>query len=590
MGNCVPLASVDSDRKSQELDVVENCIFLTKIEQNESNDVNGISHLETEHKATKHLIEDYFDKLAKELLGEAIEEFAKLAPCSCEIKLKTRLPIEEIKTAEESLFKPDPTAVNSKADSYFVDDEFPPTLGSLTYSGQPEFKQYLPKIEWKRPFEINRNATMIKHDMSSADIQQQALGDCWFIATCSALADNPTLLSRVVSCQHIPLSGSEYIGGPLTFSFHQNGEWVEVKIDDLLPVRDVGYGKYQLVFSKSTQPSEMWVSLLEKAYAKLKGSYEALVGGNATSAWSDLTGGMTEVLLLEDEDSSKVWKRLRDVTTNHTSFATASCGKLVDGEGPLPEDSIGLVESHAYSVVKCVSFGWMEEKVKLIRLRNPWASFEYKGPWSDADHIWKKIEFQEIARFLEFQEKPDGEFFMEFSHFISIFRGVTICTTEPQFTINGKVVNGFEMSIKGEWVEGVNAGGCLNFRESTFPSNPQYHITPQTDDVTSCTISLLQFHPPTPTNKTTFHNCGLYVYELKRPKNSSRKLPLKHFQYNSLHARSKLFTNFQETVIRMDVNTAHSYVIIPCTFYPQKSAQFLLRVFTDGECLIAELN
>ena len=70
------------------------------------------------------------------------------------------------------------------------------------------------------------------------------------------------------------------------------------------------------------------------------------------------------------------------------------------------------------------------------------------GPWSDADHIWKKIEFQEIARFLEFQEKPDGEFFMEFSHFISIFRGVTICTTEPQFTINGKVVNGFEMSIK----------------------------------------------------------------------------------------------------------------------------------------------
>ena len=93
MGNCVPLASVDSDRKSQELDVVENCIFLTNIEQNESNDVNGISHLQTEHKATKHLIEDYFDKLTKELLGEAIEEFAKLVPCSCQIKLKTRLPI-----------------------------------------------------------------------------------------------------------------------------------------------------------------------------------------------------------------------------------------------------------------------------------------------------------------------------------------------------------------------------------------------------------------------------------------------------------------------------------------------------------------
>ena len=62
-------------------------------------------------------------------------------------------------------------------------------------------------------------------------------------------------------------------------------------------MREYGSGRYQLIFSKSTDDEEMWVSLFEKAYAKLKGCYESLVGGNATCALSDLTGGITESLM-----------------------------------------------------------------------------------------------------------------------------------------------------------------------------------------------------------------------------------------------------------------------------------------------------
>lgn len=38
----------------------------------------------------------------------------------------------------------------------------------------------------------------------------------------------------------------------------------------------------------------MWVSLIEKAFAKIRGCYEKLNGGNTSEAMVDLTGGVSE--------------------------------------------------------------------------------------------------------------------------------------------------------------------------------------------------------------------------------------------------------------------------------------------------------
>ena len=66
--------------------------------------------------------------------------------------------------------------------------------------------------------------------------------------------------------KNVQLEGNGYTG-MIKICFWRFGEWTEVIIDDLLPVQQRGTD-YRLVFARSVDEREFWVSFLEKAYAK----------------------------------------------------------------------------------------------------------------------------------------------------------------------------------------------------------------------------------------------------------------------------------------------------------------------------------
>lgn len=67
--------------------------------------------------------------------------------------------------------------------------------------------------------------------------------------------------------------------------FFQNGKETPVVIDDYLPVKSDG----KPVFATSSD-GELWVSLLEKAWAKLHGTYARMEGGLPSFAASHIMG------------------------------------------------------------------------------------------------------------------------------------------------------------------------------------------------------------------------------------------------------------------------------------------------------------
>lgn len=76
----------------------------------------------------------------------------------------------------------------------------------------------------------------------------------------------------------------------------KNGVWVDVLVDDLLPCEPLGGTLFA-----GCMNNEIWIALLEKAYAKVHGSYYLLQGGFVSEALQDLTGCPTSCYNLSDE-------------------------------------------------------------------------------------------------------------------------------------------------------------------------------------------------------------------------------------------------------------------------------------------------
>ncbi|XP_076018558.1 calpain-1 catalytic subunit [Genypterus blacodes] len=465
----------------------------------------------------------------------------------------------------------------------FEDNIFPATASALGFNELGPRSAKTSGVRWMRPTEFCNRPQFILDGATRTDICQGSLGDCWLLAAIASLTLNDTLLHRVVPHGQ---SFDQGYAGIFHFQFWQFGEWMDVVIDDRLPVKDK-----KLLFVHSVEGTEFWSALLEKAYAKLCGCYEALSGGSTSEGFEDFTGGVTEMF-----DLDKAPRDLYSIISRATERGSL-LGCSIDISNTRDMEAVTfkkLVKGHAYSVTGVEEVVYRGNPTKLVRIRNPWGEIEWTGAWSDNSREWDSVDRSVRGRLQNRSE--DGEFWMSFSDFLREFTRLEICNLTADALQNSQLKKWSSSLYQGEWRTGSTAGGCRN-NAATFWLNPQFKIAlkhPDAPGLSECSFLVALMQKDRRKKKREgkdMETIGFAIYEVPDEFVGRSGVHLKRdfFLTHGSRARSELFINLREVSSRFQL-PAGEYIIVPSTFEPHKEADFVLRVFSEKPANSEELD
>ena len=189
-------------------------------------------------------------------------------------------------------------------DMRFVDDEFPassaslgekyPTGENVTWIRAADLVAPAPPLppaavtvathagETAAPSATREQSQpqLFENGVDPSDVAQGSLGDCWLLSAISVLAEKDGQIQQIFW----ESTRSHWGKYHLKLYSGQQKKFVTVVVDDLIPCKEGAP-----LFTKP-MGNEMWVLLLEKAFAKLLGSYGKLEGGMPLFALEAMTG------------------------------------------------------------------------------------------------------------------------------------------------------------------------------------------------------------------------------------------------------------------------------------------------------------
>lgn len=299
----------------------------------------------------------------------------------------------------------------------FMDPFFSPNATSLfdPTMGRHQMADKWETFTWKRPTDVyGVGKFYMFKGMSPNDIKQGYLGDCYFLSAISSLAEYSERVNNIFTIKEVNTAGYYEV------TLYVTGEKRTVFVDDYFPFNP---GKNKFAFSQSVD-NELWVLILEKAWAKAHGNYQRIEGGNTAEALMSLTGAYVDYVF-HNQVSNKdaLWKNIFTADQQRYIIATAASSAKT-GKLAASLQAAGIIDAHAYSLLETNPIMTEDgKKIRLLKLRNPWGFEEWKGDWSDND---TKNWTDELKRRLNFESQDDGIFFIDFENYLEYYYNTTI--------------------------------------------------------------------------------------------------------------------------------------------------------------------
>ncbi|XP_061166912.1 calpain-A-like isoform X2 [Saccostrea echinata] len=444
---------------------------------------------------------------------------------------------------EEYLRKPHP---NSDGDDIWADPEFP----------FPPIDIFSQGTTWVRSKELIENPVLFQKALSCVTVFKGCFDTAKFLVTFLTVMENNLLFSKVYKSPSSSEENKRFYG-VVHFRFWYFGQWVDVYVDDKIPVQE---GCLVMTSHSASFTNDIGITMAEKAYAKFIGSYKNMEKMEFDDFFHGLTGGYAvQYKFRFPVHGSQVFSKIRD--------ALDSGAYIFCSVKSIKSYFFGLEENKEYSIIGTLEITtYLNEHVCLVKLRNIWSGFEWTGPWSHGSE-WAKCPFDVYKRYVAHSDEKCF-FYMDVNDFLEYFEGFTIGSVIPDFKFNGPSNMDYHVSIYGEW-RGHTAASFTNHL-----NNPKIQFTVSKEENLGkhlFDVGIILTQKIINKEKPYGIHCSL-LKVVDTPTDGT-------YIVKYIGQKMEYYTQ-EQVAIRQ--NLSHGlYVIVPSTEKNGQERQFLIRVFSE---------
>ena len=360
----------------------------------------------------------------------------------------------------------------------FIDQIFPPIIDSLHDRSNRRTgvdKINVQEIDWKKASELfpklclfpNKTIKIENSENEYVEFKinfKQNKGELFsnythFFHAVSLMTSIPGLIENIFKTKTINAENCYEL------YVYIKGQYQIVILDDYLPVvKNTTF----LRFSKPNK-EEIWLPLLEKAYAKTHGGYGSLITCDTASVIQCFTGLPVERINISDLDSEDLKIVLKN-NLEHYIFLTPNSEKCKD---------IGIVDGKAYQLREIFDFSSDKRDIKddkeeknniILKIYNMFEYNQYKGKWSAEGESFT----EEIKSKVKFNAQDKKHIYMPFEYLSKYFKQINIVyklfdSNIKQITVSQDSINTpqvFNLYIQND----SKVSFSLIFRNSNYDS------------------------------------------------------------------------------------------------------------------------